>query len=235
MLIKCVGCGGSFPETPLYPHKECPPCRVWAFLKEHIPAGTSVLDVGAGLADYRPALLERTGHRPGSVKHMLVEAHLPYVSKIGVSPGVPVLVGRVPEVLHLIQGHSFDTVICIDVLEHMKVLDIISTLEEMQRIARKRVIWFSPDGKHPQERDPYEMGADHWQTHRTQFDAVETPEGLEVRLSDVEGETVCLLPGSDMQWETTHTLLPDLHALEGRGMTHGALFGVLDWEDPSLE
>lgn len=56
---------------------------------------------------------------------------------------------------------SFDAVIALDLIEHLAREDGLRLLEQMEQIARKRVIIFTPNG--PVDQDPYDGNP--WQRH----------------------------------------------------------------------
>ncbi len=64
---------------------------------------------------------------------------------------------------------SFDCVVCLDVIEHFEKEDGERLLAAMERIARKRVVVFTPNGFVPQ---PAEEG-NQWQLHRSGWTAEE--------------------------------------------------------------
>lgn len=64
----------------------------------------------------------------------------------------------------------YDAVLLCDFIEHLRLNDAIDIVRASQRIACRRVIAFVPLGPHPQTRDVFGMGADHWQTHRSTWE-----------------------------------------------------------------
>jgi ubiquinone/menaquinone biosynthesis C-methylase UbiE len=172
-------------------------------LMAEIPQGSSVLDVGAGLAKYHDLLVAK------GCKLTLLDAHKPYlderVAKFG--DAIRVIHG---EALETLQDCTlrWDVVIGIDFLEHLSQKDAWSLTEEFRVIGRK-VVLFVPEGNHPQEVDHYHMGGDHWQTHRSTWTAPD----LEVLGFTVE------------RWLDFHRWAKD------RGADPGALWAV--WERKS--
>jgi len=54
---------------------------------------------------------------------------------------------------------SFDTVICMEVLEHLEKADGYKLLDELERVARRQVLLTTPVGKHelhPFDENPYQ-------------------------------------------------------------------------------
>lgn len=142
-------------------------------LLEEIPNNSSVLDVGAGLAKYHELITP-----PRTSRLTLIDAHEPYLAERKAhfareyadhtmtfihGEALPVLRG-LPVAAH------FDVILGIDFIEHLSRPDAISLIGEMKYLASK-VILFTPEGSHPQEKDHYNMGGDHWQTHRSTWTA----------------------------------------------------------------
>ena len=127
-------------------------------LEKEIPSEDTILDVGVGL---QPPTMELPNERTGC------DIYLPYLKltpnviskfQFDLRKGIP------------IKDLSFDTVVCLDVIEHLddQYGDIL--IAEMERIARKRIILITPEGFVTQIHDAYKMGADYWQTHRAGYD-----------------------------------------------------------------
>lgn len=137
-----------------------------------IPKGASVLDVGAGLAKYHELLRAHVG-RP----LVLLDAHLPYLKKAKeLVPDSICIHGEAVEVLESSQqvqerfppSAAGDTsvILAIDFLEHLPRTDALRCVAAMKELA-SQIILFVPEGNHPQEKDHYNLGGDHWQTHRS--------------------------------------------------------------------
>lgn len=148
-----------------------------------VPFGSDVIDVGAGLeAPYQRGLQARCR------RLVLVDAHQPYLdANVTKGANVTKVRGIVPGCLSLFGGDGtlsayagivtdrpltvppeFDVAVCIDFIEHLEKLDAHYAILQMQRIARK-VVLFTPMGVSPQDHDTYMMGADHWQTHNSEW------------------------------------------------------------------
>lgn len=138
-------------------------------LIEEIPRGSSVLDVGAGLAKYHSILLDR------GCSLTLIDAHKPYLEERQKRfPNAalrcvcaPATVGM--EVLRS-QGEQFDVVLGIDFVEHVDRI-VAQACIYFMRLVGQKIVLFVPEGNHPQDTDHYGMGADHWQTHRSIWQA----------------------------------------------------------------
>jgi ubiquinone/menaquinone biosynthesis C-methylase UbiE len=175
-----------------YQHPLCPPCMVEEAMLKEIEPGWSVLDVGSGLARYHPALHERTD---GNL--VLLDAHLPNMVAHQPPVGVPLFIGEAGVILPALRDGIFNVVMAIDVIEHLEKPAALDLVREMKRLAENRVLLFTPDGFMPQEKDNYNLGGDHWQTHRSGWTADE--------LRDLGFATTT--------WGTFHT--PEIGALWG--------------------
>lgn len=137
-------------------------------LLEEIPNGASVLDVGAGLAKYHELLTP-----PRTSTLALIDAHGPYLDdRRSKFPQVEILHGEATEVLRdaVVAGRRWDVVLGIDFIEHLDQHESFAVIGAMCHVAKK-VILFTPEGNHPQNTDHYGLGGDHWQTHRSTWDA----------------------------------------------------------------
>jgi ubiquinone/menaquinone biosynthesis C-methylase UbiE len=158
----CARCHNSM-GPPYDMNTVCPPCFVEANILNVTDREGSVLDVGSGLGRYIPAL---HNHVDGNI--VLLDAHPHYMNAMVKQPEKVVhIVGDLRLVLPMIGDNSFDTVLAIDVIEHLTKEDAFIAIRHMQRIAERRVAVFTPDGFMPQDKDHYGMGGDHWQTHRS--------------------------------------------------------------------
>lgn len=133
------------------------------------PPEGSVLDVGAGKGAYHGAL----AHRAGSLT--LVDAHEPYLkNRRALLPArkVTTVCGVVPDTLApaALPRPAYDLVLAIDFVEHLPKDVAVTTIQAMQRLGRTVVV-FTPRGNHPQDHDWLGEGADHWQTHRSTWEA----------------------------------------------------------------
>jgi glycosyltransferase involved in cell wall biosynthesis len=72
------------------------------------------------------------------------------------------------------KGRVIDAILMVDFIEHLTVDAAKSLLSDCKQAA-SRIVLYVPLGQHPQTSDPYGMGGDHWQTHRSTWE----PEALE--------------------------------------------------------
>lgn len=138
-----------------------------ARLLEEIPDGASVLDIGAGLAKYHELIAP-----PRTSRLTLLDAHEPYLAeRRSKFPGIETIHGEA--YTHLLSfahvtdtRRSWDVALGIDFIEHMDRAEALDVIYLMRKVAAK-VVLFTPEGNHPQDKDFYSMGGDHWQTHRS--------------------------------------------------------------------
>jgi len=122
--------------------------------KEVSPDDT-VLDLGCGN-------LSTTG-RLGAC-HLATDAFTPYLDAIKDSG--PTMEFEIPFGLGFFRDDSFDIVLLLDVMEHCQECYHRSILFEAERIARKAVIVFSPEGMMKQEAfDCWGLGYNELQSH----------------------------------------------------------------------
>jgi ubiquinone/menaquinone biosynthesis C-methylase UbiE len=75
---------------------------------------------------------------------------------------------RVGNVLNLgkyFKKKSFDAVVALDIIEHLEKKDGLRLLEQMEKIAKKKVIILTPYGftqQHPYEENPYQIHKSGW-------------------------------------------------------------------------
>lgn len=165
----CVDCGAKL--TVLHfmhePWHTCVLCsvrkKVLDFLKAVLPAGGSVLDVGAGMGRYHKAVLD------AGYKLTLLDAYRPYLEKA--DPRASLIQGTTQEVLPRLRESAFGAVLCLDHVEHLIKQEAAEAIGEMQRISAYNALIFTPQGLMPQDTDGYGMGGDVWQTHRSAWSA----------------------------------------------------------------
>lgn len=64
---------------------------------------------------------------------------------------------------------SYDVVLLLDVIEHLKKEDALRLIDRSKRIARKKVIIWTPSGFLKQTGDVWNLEGDFWQEHRSGF------------------------------------------------------------------
>ena len=125
-------------------------------IKQHVDKNDTVLDLGCGIMQATTNILEvRSLRKPKGLLKSLAnrEKTLECKTILGVEL-VDKYLDRIktkyPTIktdvrnTELFVDNSFDVVICTDVLEHLVVDDAIILLKEMKRIARKKVVIYTP-------------------------------------------------------------------------------------------
>lgn len=121
-----------------------------------------LLDVGAGI---RPQQFIRCR------RHICIEPHGEYADILR-GAGMEVIQAEAPAGLSAIDvGEPIDTVVSVDVIEHLEKDAGLKMVAELMRIATKQVVIFTPLGFMPQhgghQHDPWGMQGQHWQEHRS--------------------------------------------------------------------
>lgn len=136
----------AYYETPLALDEACN-----QFIKET----DRVLDVGCGIRPqkyFKPYL------------HVCLEPFQEYIDILELfysnDPGFLILSGMALDTLKSVPDKSFDSVFLIDVIEHIEKEDGVILIKELERVAKKQVLIFTPLGFMPQQ---YEEGdTDAW-------------------------------------------------------------------------
>jgi hypothetical protein len=119
----------------------------------------SVLDVGTGVMRSLQAM-------PCSTKVGL-EVHRPYLESREVGDAVPINASAL-EIERLFVPDAFDLVTLIDVLEHFAQAEALEVLRQVDLVARRRIVLFTPRGEFPQEgHDSFGLGGEEFQRHRS--------------------------------------------------------------------
>lgn len=135
--------------------------RIRELLIREVEGFDSVLDVGAGCGKFiNPLIVSRKE---------AIEAQRNYAPGLNVDA---VYIGTAQDWLPKIRDEHVDVVIALDFIEHLEKPEAIAVIKEMQRVARERVVIFTPNGFHPQNKempnaDRYSDDEWRWQTHRS--------------------------------------------------------------------
>ena len=116
----------------------------------------SALDVGCGRGYYSALLPVET--------KILLDAYAPYLDEIKYPARK--ICAPLQHVIPLLRDNAVDAVLAIDIIEHLDKPASIAVVRELQRIARKVLFVFTPNGYMPQDSDTTGYGADEWQKHR---------------------------------------------------------------------
>jgi hypothetical protein len=122
----------------------------------------SVLDIGTGLMD-------SLADSPCKTRIGL-DAHRPYLEHRPIPDVVPVNASATELELLFVPG-AVDLVTMIDVIEHFDRDAAVDVLAQARRVARRRVVVFTPRGEFPQSGyDAFGMGGEEYQRHRSTWE-----------------------------------------------------------------
>jgi hypothetical protein len=136
--------------------------QYFAALKETIDDGTcqSLLDIGCGerspIFRFSKSIPRTTGvdsHLPSIEKSKAEGIHTDYVQM------------NLADIGSRFAARSYDCVIALDVIEHFEKDDGLRLLEAMERIARKKVVVFTPNGfvaQPPTPDNPHQLHRSGW-------------------------------------------------------------------------
>jgi hypothetical protein len=137
------------------------------FVRKIVEPVNVVLDIGPGIYPinhFVPNL------------HILVEPYEEYVEilkeRMGAGWGHLILKGLALDVLKLLPDNSVDSVFLIDVIEHLEKNEGKVLLKEVDRVARKQIVIFTPLGFMPQhieldKRDRWGLHGGDFQEHKS--------------------------------------------------------------------
>jgi len=137
--------------------------RWWSKAAAAVRPANTVLDIGPGI---RPQTLVECGH------HICVEPHGEYVDVLRREyPGVEVMHCTWAQALDHFGAGSVDTVVLLDVIEHLDKEEGRRLLDRTVHLARSQVVVFTPFGFVPQgedeDRDAWGLHGTEWQVHRS--------------------------------------------------------------------
>lgn len=116
---------------------------------------TSVLDAGCGMGHVVRNLLKRGYDAKGvDISRDAIEAYMPDLAK----EGIVQLAGleKLP-----FKDNSFDLVFCSDVMEHIPSFDIVASIRELTRVAKKHLA-LTINLDHPYEYHPTILPREEW-------------------------------------------------------------------------
>lgn len=130
----------------------------------------SVLDIGPGI---RPQNFVATRH------HICCEPYGEYVERLSSVPSLLTVQATWQEAVSLFAPNSVDSVLLVDVIEHLEKPEGRVLLDKTIEIAREQVAVFTPLGfmgqEHPDGRDAWGMGGGDWQKHRSGWEPADFP------------------------------------------------------------
>jgi SAM-dependent methyltransferase len=127
-------------------------------LETEVAGNESLLDIGCG---YNPPLKQVTSRVKRSVG---IDAFQPSIDKAKkANTHTEFILADVMTYLEQIETGSYDVVMALDLIEHLEKERGYWLMEQMERIARRKVIIFTPNGFVPQR--PYDNNP--WQEHKS--------------------------------------------------------------------
>ncbi|MFQ3609326.1 MAG: class I SAM-dependent methyltransferase [Chloroherpetonaceae bacterium] len=134
--------------------------------QEVLSAGESLLDVGCGSNSPIRFFSKKLKYAVG------VDGFLPSIEKSRANQiHHDYKQANLMEIDSVFEPKSFDTVLASDVIEHFEKADGLKLLEKMEKVARKKVIVFTPNGFQPQgefENNPYQLHRSGWTVEEMQ-------------------------------------------------------------------
>lgn len=128
-------------------------------LEKELSGMDSVLDVGCG--SWSPMV-----HVNKSFYSVGIDIHKPSIDEIKKKKiHDSYVVGDVLKLGKYFKEKSFDAVIALDVIEHFKKKEGLHLIKQMEKIARKKVIIFTPYGftiQHPSKDNPFQEHKSGW-------------------------------------------------------------------------
>lgn len=144
---------------------------------EILPSCKTLLDVGCGSNSQVRAFSKKMEYTAG------VDGYAPAIEKsraAGIHSEYDVL--NILEIANRFPANSFDCVLASDVIEHLEKSDGLKLMRDMERIARKKVVIFTPNGFLPQ--GAYE--GNEYQIHRSGWE-IDEMQGYGYRIVGVNG------------------------------------------------
>lgn len=152
----------------------------------HLKPAGSVLDIGCGIQPQRYV-------RPAT--HICCEPFIQYVEHLQdkiaheQDRSWVVLNATWAEATRIFPARSVDTVMLVDVIEHLEKEEALGLLQATERIARRQVAIFTPLGFLPQEhtdgKDAWGLDGAQWQEHKSGWQPEDFGEGWEVFVTKV--------------------------------------------------
>lgn len=140
-------------------------------VSKYIEKNDLVLDLGCGIMQATTGIYDK-GKFPKCKTILGVELIPRYLDRVKYH--YPTINTEVQNT-HIFLPNSYDVVICLDVLEHLKISDAENLLDEMKRIARKYVIIYTPKEFEKNDENTgnaWDMGENDLQEHQCLMDVL---------------------------------------------------------------
>lgn len=128
-----------------------------------------VLDLGCGIRPidwYQPE------------RHICADAHKPYLERIRASgEGYECIHGSAHDVLRNVKPGSVGAIYCLDMIEHLTREDGLDLVQLMLMAQPRQIVIYTPNGFREQDgADPWGLGGEVWQKHRSGWTTGDFPE-----------------------------------------------------------
>lgn len=126
-----------------------------------------IIDVGCGV---RPINWYKPQH------HVCVEPHLPYLQRIAAVGGYECVHADALTALGRVRPGTAGAIYILDVIEHLPREDGLQLVQLALMAQPQQIVIFTPDGFLKQDgADPWGLGGDQWQLHRSGWVAEDFP------------------------------------------------------------
>jgi len=136
-------------------------------VSKHIEPGDTILDLGCGVMGATLDTLEWNNNYPNRLNNVIVgvDMYVPYLKRIKDLKNIIALRLNIKD-LSIFMDKSFDVVMGLDVVEHVREPIAYELIREMERIARKKVIIYTPiEFKEQDKLNAWELGVNEYQRH----------------------------------------------------------------------
>lgn len=147
----------------------------WLEKDELLPAGIAQIQPTDVLVDIGCGIMPQRFVTP--VVHVCVEPFQQYVEKLQekvageTDRSYVILNATWEEALKVLPPRSVDTVVMIDVIEHIEKAEAKKLLKATEKIARRQIVIFTPLGflpqSHPDGKDAWGLDGGKWQEHKS--------------------------------------------------------------------
>lgn len=125
-----------------------------------VEVSDSILEIGCGIGD-------QTQYTRSAARVVCVEPHEPYLERARERAPWANFINTDGTDFFSTSNEKFDSVLLIDVIEHLERDAAKELVARAIQAANKYVMAFIPYGVHQQDGDAWNMGGEHWQLHRT--------------------------------------------------------------------
>lgn len=127
----------------------------------------TVLDLGCGV---RPITWYKAAH------HVCVDAHKPYLDIVANAGGYHCLHSTALDAIRAVKAGSVGAIYCLDMIEHLTREDGHELVRLALMAQPRQIVIFTPVGFLKQEGpDPWGLGGEKWQEHRSGWTPVDFP------------------------------------------------------------